>query len=42
MYGYNEIISLSPEEILNEISQEDIFNIFIKKEIIQIKMVLLM
>ena len=34
MYGYNEIISLSPEEILNEISQEDIFNIFIKKEII--------
>ena len=34
MYGYNEIRSLSPEEILNEVSQEDIFNIFIKKEII--------
>ena len=34
MYGYNEIISLSPEEILEEVSQEDIFSIFIKKEII--------
>lgn len=34
MYGYSEIITLSPEEILQEISQEDIFGIFIKEKII--------
>ena len=34
MYGYNEIISLSPEQILKEISQEEIFGLFIDKEII--------
>ena len=34
MYGYNEIISLSPEQILNEVSQKEIFGLFINKEII--------
>lgn len=34
MYGYNEIISLSPEQILEEVSQEDIFKLFIKEDII--------
>ena len=34
MYGYNEIISLSPEQILEEVSQEEIFSLFINKEII--------
>lgn len=34
MYGYNEIISLSPEQILDEVSQEEIFGLFINKEII--------
>lgn len=34
MYGYNEILSLGPEEILEETTQEEIFGIFIKQPII--------
>ena len=34
MYGYNEIISLGPENILEEVTQEEIFGIFIKSPII--------
>lgn len=34
MYGYNEYISLSPEQILSIVSEKDIFHLFIKEEII--------
>lgn len=34
MYGYNEILSLDPEEILQEVTQEQIFGIFLKQPII--------
>lgn len=34
MYGYGEFISLGPEDILSEITQEEIFGIFIKAPII--------
>lgn len=34
MYGYNEVLSLGPEEILEETTQEEIFGIFIKEPII--------
>lgn len=33
MYGYNEYISLSPEQILSIVSEKDIFHLFIKEEI---------
>jgi hypothetical protein len=34
MYGYNEYVPLNTEEILKRVSQEDIFKIVIKKDII--------
>jgi|SRR6187402_211231 len=37
MYGYKEFIPLTPEEILCRVSEEDIFSIIIKEEIIEDK-----
>ena len=34
MYGYDDARSLSPEQILDEVTQEEIFQLFIDKEII--------
>lgn len=34
MYGYSDSRSLSPEQILDEVTQEEIFQLFINKEII--------
>lgn len=34
MYGYSDIKSLSPEQILDEVTQEEIFQLFLDKEVI--------